>query len=292
MDVVTIVGIVIGISVILILWTTIENHIFTVTSYQLTEEKLPKEFDEVKLMYLVDLHNTSYGRENRRLKAAIEKQKPDYVLVGGDFLSKPDDNFVAAMDLLSFLAKRYPVYFVNGNHETKMKQYPEKYQGLYQDFYTMFTGLGIKPLSNESVVLTRGAAHIRLHGLELDESYYKRGREKPLTKQVMVRALGQCSHKEYHILLAHTPNYFECYADWGADLTLAGHNHGGMARIPGVCGVLSTQARLFPPYTKGLYQIASHKMLVSAGLGSHTIKVRFFNPPEVVMVTLQSGQEK
>lgn len=291
MDVVTILEIVIGISVVLVLWTTIENHIFTVTSYQLKEEKLPKEFDGVKLMYLVDLHNTSYGRDNRRLKAAIEKQQPDYVLVGGDFLSKPDDNFVAAIDLLSFLAKRYPVYFVNGNHETRMKHNPEKYRELYQDFYSMLTGLGIKPLSNKNVVLKRGAAQIRLHGLELDESYYKRGREKPLTKQAMVRALGQCSHKEYHILLVHTPNYFESYADWGADLTLAGHNHGGMARIPGVCGVLSTQARLFPPYTKGLYRIPPYKMLVSAGLGSHTIKVRFFNPPEVVMVTLYSGKD-
>ena len=291
MDVVTILEIVIGISVVLVLWTTIENHIFTVTSYQLKEEKLPKEFDGVKLMYLVDLHNTSYGRDNRRLKAAIEKQQPDYVLVGGDFLSKPDDNFVAAIDLLSFLAKRYPVYFVNGNHETRMQHNPEKYRELYQDFYSMLTGLGIKPLSNKNVVLKRGAAQIRLHGLELDESYYKRGREKPLTKQAMVRALGQCSHKEYHILLVHTPNYFESYADWGADLTLAGHNHGGMARIPGVCGVLSTQARLFPPYTKGLYRIPPYKMLVSAGLGSHTIKVRFFNPPEVVMVTLYSGKD-
>lgn len=291
MDVVTILEIVIGISVVLVLWTTIENHIFTVASYQLKEEKLPKEFDGVKLMYLVDLHNTSYGRDNRRLKAAIEKQQPDYVLVGGDFLSKPDDNFVAAIDLLSFLAKRYPVYFVNGNHETRMKHNPEKYRELYQDFYSMLTGLGIKPLSNKNVVLKRGAAQIRLHGLELDESYYKRGREKPLTKQAMVRALGQCSHKEYHILLAHTPNYFESYADWGADLTLAGHNHGGMARIPGVCGVLSTQARLFPPYTKGLYRIPPYKMLVSAGLGSHTIKVRFFNLPEVVMVTLYSGKD-
>lgn len=291
MDVVTILEIVIGISVVLVLWTTIENHIFTVTSYQLKEEKLPEEFDGVKLMYLVDLHNTSYGRDNRRLKAAIEKQQPDYVLVGGDFLAKPDDNFVAAIDLLSFLAKRYPVYFVNGNHETKMKHNPEKYHELYQDFYSMLTGLGIKPLSNKNVVLKRGAAQIRLHGLELDESYYKRGREKPLTKQAMVRVLGQCSHKEYHILLAHTPNYFESYADWGADLTLAGHNHGGMARIPGVCGVLSTQARLFPPYTKGLYRIPPYKMLVSAGLGSHTIKVRFFNLPEVVMVTLYSGKD-
>lgn len=275
----------------LVLWTTIENHIFVVTSYRLREEKLPGEFDGVKLLYLVDLHNTSYGRDNRRLKAAIEKQQPDYVLVGGDFLSKPDDNFVTAIDLLTFLAKRYPVYFVNGNHETKMKQYPEKYHQLYEDFYNMLTGLGIKLLSNESVVLKRESAQIRLYGLELDESYYKRGREKPLTMRVVNRALGKCSSKEYSVLLVHTPNYFQCYADWGADLTLAGHNHGGMARIPGVCGVLSTQARLFPPYTKGLYKRDNHKMLVSAGLGSHTIKVRFFNPPDLVAVTLESEQE-
>jgi predicted MPP superfamily phosphohydrolase len=93
-----------------------------------------------------------------------------------------------------------------------------------------------------------------------------------------------------HILLAHSPNYIDAYSKWGADLVLSGHNHGGIARIPGICGVLSTEAVIFPKYTKGYYSDGDTKLLVSAGIGGHTIKARFFNPPEILIITLKKDK--
>ena len=280
------------ISFVLVLWCSIENHIFTVHKYTVVDKKIPETFDDVKIMYIADFHNSAYGKENQRLKQKIMQCDPDYVMIGGDLLSKPDADFVNAIDLLAFLAKRYPVYFANGNHETKMKEFPEQYHCLYQDFVTMAKGLQVTFLNNASIPLRRkgeqGEEQIYLHGLELPLSYFRRTSKIELEEKNVRKYLGKCAKKEYHILLAHSPNYFEAYDEWGADLVLSGHNHGGMARIPLIGGVLSTEARLFPKYSKGLYQGEYAKMIVSAGMGSHTIKVRFFNPPELVLVTLKA----
>ena len=78
--------------------------------------------------------------------------------------------------------------------------------------------------------------------------------------------------------------------NWGANLTLAGHMHGGMVRIPFLGAILSPQLRLFPNFTAGLYEKENKKMLVSRGLGSHTIRIRFMNVPELMVIQLKEEQ--
>ena len=63
-----------------------------------------------------------------------------------------------------------------------------------------------------------------------------------------IMANTKINDDEYNILLAHNPNFIESYAAWGADLTLSGHIHGGMVRIPFIGGVFSPDTLLFPKY--------------------------------------------
>ena len=74
---------------------------------------------------------------------------------------------------------------------------------------------------------------------------------------------------------------------WGADLTLSGHLHGGLVRIPGLGGVISPQIKLFPKYSGELTSEGEQAVVVSKGLGMHTICFRFCNPAE--MIVLQIG---
>ena len=99
--------------------------------------------------------------------------------------------------------------------------------------------------------------------------------------------LGDCKEDSFHVLLAHNPTYFETYAKWGADLTLSGHLHGGIMRLPILGGVIAPSYHLFPKYDAGLFRIGNQKMIVSVGLGSHSIKIRLFNPPKIDVITLQ-----
>ena len=114
------------------------------------------------------------------------------------------------------------------------------------------------------------------------------------------RLLGKPSAGEYNILIAHNPDYFPAYAEWGADLVLSGHVHGGIMRLPLLGGVLSPALRLFPKYDGGLFQeggstiptratankevllcagaIASPQILQRSGVGSTELLAEFDIP--------------
>lgn len=102
----------------------------------------------------------------------------------------------------------------------------------------------------------------------------------------MDTALNKCNEKEYNILLAHNPLYFDIYAKHNVDLTLSGHVHGGMIRLPFIGGVLSPERKFFPKYNSGIYSINNKKLIVSRGMGHSKPGIRIFNMPEIVSITL------
>ena len=77
------------------------------------------------------------------------------------------------------------------------------------------------------------------------------------------------------------------YQQWGADMTLSGHLHGGIIGLPGIGGLITPQAVLFPKYAGGIYREGKHVGIVSRGLGTHTVNLRFCNPAELVSVSLE-----
>lgn len=87
-------------------------------------------------------------------------------------------------------------------------------------------------------------------------------------------------------MIAHNPEYFEAYAGWGADLTVSGHVHGGVMRLPFLGGVISPRLTLFPKYDGGMFERNGRFMVVSRGLGTHTLPIRIFNPGELIMIEL------
>ena len=58
-------------------------------------------------------------------------------------------------------------------------------------------------------------------------------------------------------------------------------------RRPGIGGVITPQAFLFPKYSGEMTVEGEQAVIVSKGLGTHTIDIRLFNMPEVVLVTLK-----
>ena len=134
---------------------------------------------------------------------------------------------------------------------------------------------------------------IRIYGSEIDRLYYKRFGIQPMDPEYLPGILGQPSEEYFNILIAHDPDYFPKYADWGADLVLSGHVHGGMVRVPfWGKGVVSPNVRLFPKYDGGEFTLGKTRMLLSRGLGMHTIPIRLFNPGEVLEVDLLPGGEE
>ena len=134
-----------------------------------------------------------------------------------------------------------------------------------------------------SIIEIKGE-QVQITGLALPEEYYQKGKKIQLSVKTMNRLAGKASKERFHILLAHTPRYGDTYLDWGGDLILAGHYHGGMMRLPILGGVISPDFKLFPKYCRGDFHRQDRHLIVSAGLGEHTLPIRIFNPRELVLI--------
>lgn len=253
--------------------------------------KSPKITAGYRAVVLADLHNKRFGKNNQLLLQAIEEQKPDGIWIAGDILTaRPGKSLEPAIELLAALADKYPIFYGNGNHEHRIKLYPETYGDMAKQYATALEKLKIQPLVNE--FRTVRDANLVVYGAEIDREYYKRFTIPQMEEAYLKELLGEPEPEQYVVLLAHNPDYFPVYAKWGADLVLSGHVHGGMVRIPGWKGVVSPNVRFFPKYDGGKFEEGKSTMILSRGLGMHTIPIRLFNPGELIVIDLEKEQER
>ena len=251
--------------------------------------KVPKPTAPIRIVVIGDLHNRTFGKGNRNLVEQIVGQHPDLIFSVGDLtICKPgkETNIDVAVSLLKRLSCECPVYCINGNHEFRAKRYPDAYNGVYEEFKKGIHTSNIRLLEDEKEQINIKGTHLTVHGYELPEKYYKRFQQQYISAEEIRKSIQEPEEGRYNILLAHNPVYFEGYALWGADLTLSGHLHGGLMRLPLIGGVISPQVKLFPKYDCGLYEKYGRKLLVTAGLGSHSIAFRINNPAEFMLVEL------
>ncbi len=280
-----------GIVCIFFLWRILyDSNRFVVVRHSFADPRIRKPF---RAVVLADLHNKRYGRENALLLNAIHELKPDAVLVAGDMITaSPGGRLDVGINCLQKLSEEYPVYYADGNHEHRLELYPEEYGSMAQDYEKALQEMGIRRLVNEHTVLKGNG--IAVYGSRIDREYYRRFRVRRMEKEYLDKLLGEPSGEYYNILIAHNPDYFPQYADWGADLVLSGHVHGGLVRIPGGKGLVSPRVSFFPKYDGGIFREGKSVMLLSRGLGNHTIPIRLFNPGELLVIELfpQEGEKK
>ncbi len=259
---------------------------FVTVEYEIVSGKIAKP---CKFVLLSDLHNKSYGKNNEKLIKRIADLSPDAVLVAGDMLTatkgQPFDN---ALTLMEQLAGSYPVYYGMGNHEYRLQLYPEQYGDMYDRYLAGLKSAGIEPLINQNTYLP--ALHVAVCGVQIDREYYQRFCTNPMKTDYLPKLLGEAREDACQILIAHNPQYFREYAAWGADVVVSGHVHGGIMRLPVLGGVLSPNMTLFPKYDGGRFDVGRSAMILSRGLGTHTIPLRIFNPGELVVLKLSKKQ--
>ena len=264
---------------------------FKTVGYTVESRRSPREFDNFTIVHLSDLHGEVYGRQNCELIRKIHAAKPDIVVMTGDMAEHGNRSCALVADLCGRLVRRYPVYYIFGNHEQCMER-DER-----ERFLKKLRALGVIVPENSWHSISRGGAYVKLYGLVMPMAYYKDPTRDDYVRGICFSAedtgsfLGEADPSCFTILLCHNPLYFPSYRDWGADLTLSGHIHGGIIRLPGLGGVLSPDVTLFPRYDGGHFAERGKHLVVSRGLGNHFL-VRIMNPPELVTVTLKGGQQK
>ena len=264
-----------------------ERDCLVTEEYRIVSEKIHGPGKTI--VFLTDLHNKEFGEENSRLLEAVRKVKPDAVLFGGDGMVAKRGNYDVRIPLalLTELAKEFPVYCGNGNHECRMLWKADVYGSTYKNYRAALENAGIRYLSNGAADLD---SDIRIYGLDLPKSAYL-PRSGEIPAGLLKDALGEPDPEKFHLLLAHSPLFFEEYAAWGADLALSGHFHGGTIRLPLVGGVMTPQYQFFYPRCAGYFELPGKekeksRMIVGRGLGTHSINIRLNDKPQVVVVRL------
>lgn len=266
----------------------IDGNRFVVREYTLENDKIKKE---MTVVVMADLHNKQYGRNNEKLLKAIDNCRPELILSAGDILTaKPGRSFETAASVMEQIAMKYPVYYGLGNHEYRMKLYTQDYGDAYDRYIGRLKKAGITVLDNESVEIEAG--NLRITGVSIERMYYKRLHKVRMNEDYLNSLVGNSKKDTCQILIAHNPEYFEEYAEWGADLVLSGHVHGGVMRLPVLGGVISPKLVLFPKYDGGRFRKGNSTMILSRGLGMHTIPIRIFNPGELILIHLKPCKSK
>lgn len=273
------------VAVFFLIVMVIDGNHFVIREYQCSDGRIGKSFCAVLLS---DLHSKSYGKGNQKLIKAIDRMHPDLILAAGDmFTAGKGQETDTASGLLCRLAQRYPVYYGNGNHEHKTRLYPEEYGDIYESYIREIRQAGIRHLVNEKVQLQE--LGVDIYGLEIGREYYGKFHHKAMEAGYMEKLLGCPERTRYSVLIAHNPDYFQDYAAWGADLVVSGHVHGGLMRLPFLGGVISPAMKLFPQYDGGIFKEGKATMVLSRGLGSHTLPIRIFNPGELVVIRFKGN---
>lgn len=284
------VGIIVGVLfvavIVLLLLCKYYNDALQCEYYIIEDTQLPKEFRGTKIVMLADLHEHEFGEKNKKLLEKIRVQNPDYIMIAGDLLIKGEClRAEKVIPFLEQLATIGPVYYAPGNHE----EYLERVCGemVYGAYLEKLKEIGVIYLANQSVCIKKGTDQLRVTGLHLQKKYFAKFYE-PITFEIehLEELIGK-KKGQYELLIAHNPNYLPIYAKWGANLVLSGHVHGGVVILPWVGGVISTTFQLFPKYDFGLFQEGNTKMVLSRGLGVHTVRLRLFNKPEISVITLR-----
>lgn len=267
-----------GIAVICMIIAYIETFFIGITRYSVTDSRASSLYGK-KIILISDLHCISFGKNNHRLIERIRSLEPDIVLITGDVINGfKEKEFDYAFSLLDAIAgDGVQIYFTYGNHEQKLIRYcgDETYLAFTKKVTSKCT-----LLNNESVMV----GDSQIMGLLIPPHMYK-DRMNNVEEYFDVDDFIKFDEKSgYRILLAHDPSFLHLYEKAGADLTICGHVHGGIIRLPFIGGIISPRFRIFPKYTKGLFDYGKGKVLVTSGIGWHTVPFRFNNNPEICVI--------
>lgn len=250
------------------------------------EVEVPDEISGLRILLLSDLHCNPLICNNARVLRRLREESPDVILLAGDMISKygKKEN-LRVPAFLKKLTEIAPVVYGMGNHEEVLRtNFPEQFEAYRQQVEEM----GIFFPDNEVISLVLQGKNVDFAGLTLKHKYYFKKKRQELPNEATEELCIE--NPENTILLAHFPDHFPNYARLAA-LVVSGHNHGGIIRLPFVGGIISPQLYL-PPYTRGCYTEENSTMVVSAGIGSHSLPARLFNRVEYCVINTKTRKSK
>lgn len=230
----------------------IEPNLIIVKKYKINK------FDK-KIIFISDLHISKFDKNRlKRIVKLVNKQKPDLVLSGGDYIKGHTGKTSLDIETIAYELSKInaPIISVLGNHDGWYDKYKVK---------KALENNGIIVLSNSNTKFE----NISIAGVEDLQTGI------PNVKTALEGTVSP------RILITHTPDVYP-EIDENVDLILAGHVHAGQVRLPSY-GALILPSKYGKEFEYGIYY-KNNKMIVTKGLGTSILTMRFNCIPEIVVI--------
>jgi len=219
-----------------------------------------------KIVVISDLHLGVYKSSHflKRIVTKINKMEDvDAVLIPGDFTYYAPKDLELLFSPLKDL--RFPVYAVLGNHDSENPgpRIQEELRKALEANEVIFLHNSSSELKNKDITI-----------LGLGDKW---------ANQDNVSQINDFQGETNLIVMAHNPDTVLTYENSIADLTVAGHTHGGQIRIPFI------YKQMIPctnDFDQGLYETENGYVFVSAGVGEIGLPMRFGVPPTIEILEL------
>jgi predicted MPP superfamily phosphohydrolase len=223
---------------------------------------LPPALAGLRIGLITDTHRSRWVSHDDidRAARALLAQHPDLVVLGGDYVTWGDRQYVGpSADALGSLTAPHGVFAILGNHDDD------------HDMPLALRRQGIQ-------VLRDARTRLMIRGERVDLVGIRFWTKKQSDIADLLRQTAPTT-----VLLAHDPRRITEAAALNVPLVLSGHTHGGQVVLPGLGAVA---ARKFP-IAAGTLRRDQTTMFVSRGVGTIYVPVRIECPPEVAVLTLQ-----
>ena len=245
----------------------------------------------LRIGVIADIHACEPWMSAARIRGIAEQinaMSPDLIVLLGDF--NAGHRFVtgpvmpsAWADALSVLHAPLGTYAVLGNHDWWHGPVPGM-PGGPDEVTRALDGIGVRVLENEAVRIDRGGKRFWIAGLADQLAYATLKRSSRRGADDLAATMKQVRDDAPVLMLAHEPYAFRRMPE-RVSLTLSGHTHGGQIVLPGIGPIVTPSRR----YNYGHIVENGRNLIVSGGLGTSGVPMRFGVPPEILDITIGSA---
>lgn len=241
--------------ILLFVWSYfIEPNLLVVKKYKI------KELGSTKIVFVSDFHIAKNETKRlRKIVKLINNQNPDLVLSGGDYIKGHDGKNTLSIEEQAKELKntKAPIISVLGNHDGWYDKERVK-KTLEENGITVLENSGTK------------FGNIFISGVEDLQTGF------PDVSLALKNTEGPT------ILLSHSPDIYYDVKE-RIELILAGHVHGGQVCIP-FWGAVTVPSVYGTKFAGGLINETGNKMIITKGLGTSILPLRFCSIPEIVVI--------
>lgn len=263
---------------------------YTIHQVPVTFPDLPDAFDGFKIAQISDVHAGSFDSIESVRKGIdmIQEQGADLIVFTGDLVNNRAVEIEPFVKYFSELSAPYGKFAVLGNHDyghyVKWKDESAKKENL-EILFKHHESMGFQLMKNESVMIEKNGAKIRLAGVE--------NWGKPPFPQFgdLDQTFQEAKKQDFSILLSHDPSHWdEQIIDHNQKihLTLSGHTHGMQMGVE-IPGFRWSPVKYRYPRWAGLYEEKDQFLYVNRGFGFIGFPGRVGIWPEITVLELKKG---